>query len=424
MKQRVEVQKLEIEKLKTLLAQANANTAAKLSEKHEELTMYYLSNQSKLDNELQQVRLENIRLENLLEKLGEQRRKEQEELVKQHAVQLQNQETDFAVQYNNLSQHLHEEYQSQVSEELKRRDHAHQEHISKLLERIESLESSLVDNSDDFRPATDDSLRNKYQAIKLTIETISFNLGAITFLPGTRLDPGRFMEREGEAVYLLQSIIWERLQEGFFSLPFGLGSLGPGEGKKRLLEMYVAYRRLAGVELPGAVPAQLIEQECIQVFRSDREANKWRSSTFQTIGTAVVSKKGTPASEIEKDTQFPFFKNRQQVLNSVKAVLNDVCVGVSQDMEEKVIDLVRLAGELALEFGVQRAELGFESPPRDSSIQIGRGFVDCVDDDKCKDQFKTVALAVSPKFYKTGDGRHDLTTTKLISQGTIFSARL
>ncbi|KAK3990736.1 hypothetical protein QBC44DRAFT_238360, partial [Cladorrhinum sp. PSN332] len=392
---------------------------------HEELTNHYISKQSALDEELRLARQDKFKLEKAFDKLDEQRQNEQEALIRQHEARLQSQEADFALQYNNLSQHLHDDYQSQVSEELERRDEAHQRHISELLERIKSLESSLVDNSDDFRPATDDSLKNKYQSLKLTIDTITFNLGAITFPPGSRLDQGRFMEREGEGVYLLQSIIWERLQHGFFSLPFGLGALGPGEGKKRLLEMYVAYRRLAGVELPGADAAvpQLVEQECVQVFRTDKEANKWRSSTFQTIGTTVISKRGKEGSEIDNETHIPYFKNRQQVLQSIKAVLGEVCAGVSKDMEKKVIDLVHMAGELSLEFGAQRAELGFESPPRDSSIQIGRGFVDCIDDDKCKDQFKTVALAVSPKFYKTGDGRHDLTTTKLISQGTIFSAR-
>lgn len=167
----------------------------------------------------------------------------------------------------------------------------------------------------------------------------------------------------------------------------------------------------------------MIEQECIKVFRADKEANKWRSSTFQTIGTTLIPKKGKSASDPDQDQHAPYFQNREQVLNSIKAVLGEVCAGVSEDMEQRVTKLVHLAGELALEFGAQRAELGFESPPGGSSVQIGRGFIDCIDDDTYRDELKTVALAVSPKFYKTGDGRHDLTSTKLISQGTIFSAR-
>ncbi|KAK4163680.1 hypothetical protein QBC43DRAFT_212382 [Cladorrhinum sp. PSN259] len=427
----VEAQRLEIARLQTSLSRAEATVEAELENQHAKLTEHYTSQQSRLDEELRQLKLDKLSLEQEIDTLGQRWQNEQQALVNNYDAQLQAQEAAYQAQFQSLQQQLHQHYQAQVEDagrlcdqSLRERDELHRQHTSELLERITSLESSLVDNSDDFRPATDDSLRNKYQSLKLTIDTITFNLGTITFRRGTTLDPGGFLEREGkgEEVYLLRSIFWERLQQGFFSLPFGLGALGSGDGKKKLLDMYVAYRRLSGIEPPLAVP-QSVEQDCLTVFRTDKDANKWRSSAFQTIGSAVISKKGKPTAELDKEKHAPYFQNRDQVLNSIKEVLGEVCGGVSEDMEDAVTNLVHNAAELAVELGAQRAELGFESPLWGSSVQIGRGFIDCIDDDTYRDELKTVALAVSPKFYKTGDGRHDLTTTKLISQGTIFSAR-
>lgn len=124
--------------------------------------------------------------------------------------------------------------------------------------KIASLEADLLSNSDDFRPATDDVLKVKYRKIKLLIDTITdpFNLGAsgVTHL-STRLDPTDFLPREGNKFlrFLLRSVIWGIVMDGFFSLPFGFGALGPESGRQQLFDVYRAWHRLysAGNETGG-----------------------------------------------------------------------------------------------------------------------------------------------------------------------------
>ena len=117
-----------------------------------------------------------------------------------------------------------------------------------LQEKIKSLQSDLVDNSDDFRPATDDSLKTSYGKLKLMVETITetFNLGVVTIPQDGRLDPDNFLGREGKGQtrVLLRSIVWTKIIDGFFSSPFGFGSFGSGGGKTLLVELYLAWRKL------------------------------------------------------------------------------------------------------------------------------------------------------------------------------------
>lgn len=151
-------------------------------------------------------------------------------------------------------------------EELKRARQAHQQelknHSVNLQTKIKSLESDLVDNSDDFRPATDDSLKTRYGSLKLLVETTTepFNLGTVTIPQDGRFDPNNFLGREGKSQtrVLLRSIVWTKLLDGFFSSPFGFGSFGPAEGKKLLIEIYSAWRKLFGDgPLPGKCQVQI-----------------------------------------------------------------------------------------------------------------------------------------------------------------------
>lgn len=105
-------------------------------------------------------------------------------------------------------------------------------------------------------------------------------------------------------------------------------------------------------------------------------------------------------------------------------MLQQVCTkGISEEIGKTVRHLVTTAGELALELGVQRAELGLEMPERGSQVQIGQNFVDCFDGDADRGLFKEVVLAVSPRLYKRGDGRGDMRTVKVIFHGEIYTPR-
>lgn len=160
-------------------------------------------------------------------------------------------EEDIKAQKVLFDEHLAKS-RSHYEEQLKSQRQAHELALKNnavhLQAQIKSLESDLVDNSDDFRPATDDSLKTSYGKLKLMVETITetFNLGVVTIPQDGRLDPDNFLGREGKGQtrVLLRSIVWTRIIDGFFSSPFGFGSFGSGSGKKLLVELYSAWRKL------------------------------------------------------------------------------------------------------------------------------------------------------------------------------------
>ncbi|KAK0737289.1 hypothetical protein B0T21DRAFT_438763 [Apiosordaria backusii] len=304
-----------------------------------------------------------------------------------------------------------------------------QQAVKDLENKVRLLESSLVDNSDDYRPATDDHLQVDFDQINLDINKINHNLPAVDFFQISQFDPGGFLEREGrdQLRFLLQSIFWEKIKSGFFSSPFGLGALGPRDGKRRLLEVWIAYRKLlrtgaSNVHLPiGDYDLPAVEQGYIEFLRKDKETNKWRSSTFQAVMAALLPKKDKENSPLTEYLSSPFFHNRNHVRESILTVLRQICVGgISQAIEQTVENMVNKASELALQFGMQRAELGLDMPEKNTLVTIGQGFVICYDNDAEHGMERPVFIGVSPTCYKTGDGRNDTTTTKFISPGHIY----
>ena len=166
-----------------------------------------------------------------------------------------------------------------------------------------------------------------------------------------------------------------------------------------------------------------VSDEAFELFRTDKEANKWRSATFQSILMAVnpKGKKGQPANgELVR----PFAENRQKVHDDILDVLNRVCNNqVQPEIAEKVVEIVQLAGELALEFGSQRAELALDVPGKGESITIGPEFVDCEDGESARGKMEEVELLVLPKLFRVGDGRNDLRSRKIIVPGEIYPKR-
>lgn len=132
----------------------------------------------------------------------------------------------------------------------------HTRNVAGLREKVQSLENDLVlGNNDDFRPATDDGLKIQYRQLKLCIDMVTepINLG-ISAVPRNlggklNLDPTRFLEREGknQLRFLLRSVVWQKIVEGFFAEPFGFGALGSrGEGREVLRRVVDGWRGLCG----------------------------------------------------------------------------------------------------------------------------------------------------------------------------------
>jgi hypothetical protein len=315
-----------------------------------------------------------------------------------------------------------EVHQVKFDQGLRERDALHEQNVVDLKEKIISLESDLVDNSDDFRPATDEALKIKFRDLKLNVETITepFNLGVNTIPHSTGLDPDGFLAREkGQLRFLLRSLVWEKLIDGFFSAPYGFGALGSRDGKRMLGDIYRAWIRIF-----DSNKAERYGQEDFEIFRTQLDANKWRSATFQSIFVAVFPKGQRKGQAPGGGMVRAFDDNCERVYGEIHSVLSEVCTkGIPEEIEEYIMPIVRVAGELSLEFGSQRALLGLEGPERDSMVQIGQGFVDCVDGDGNRGKMEQVDLTVSPKLFRIGDGRNDLKKEKIIFPGEIYPRR-
>ncbi|KAK3386606.1 hypothetical protein B0H63DRAFT_468077 [Podospora didyma] len=364
----------------------------------------------------------------LQDKLTAQEQKHQEDILKkqaEHEAILQKERDHFSAQIEGQRleyERDREKIQIAIDKELRRREDLHERNVVDLKAKVKNLEGDLVDNSDDFRPATDDTLKVKYKDLKLTIETIAspFNIRAINIPRG--VDADGFLSREGKGKFfvLLRSIVWEKIVEGFFSSPFGFGALGPGDGRKMLFELYSAWRRLFTAGSSNASGSYAQEQS-FDLFRTDKEANKWRAATFQSIMMAVVPKGQKKGAAASGEMVRPYTSNRKRVHDEISAILNAVCSnGATEELDKKVNDIIRLASELALEFGSQRAQLGLEMPGRGTDIQLGPDFEDYEDGGGTKGSLETVDLTVSPRLFRVGDGRSDLKTRKTIVPGEIY----
>lgn len=91
----------------------------------------------------------------------------------------------------------------------------------------------------------------------------------------------------------------------------------------------------------------------------------------------------------------------------------------SKEGNDSVCRIVRLAGELALEFGAQRYGMGLTLLKMGDIIQLGEEFVDCLGLLKSGTDV-TPRLVVSPSMVKIGDGGSDLQSRRIIIPGRVY----
>ncbi|KAK3315477.1 hypothetical protein B0H66DRAFT_345285 [Apodospora peruviana] len=362
--------------------------------------------------------------EKLLNQL-EAQRKEHQDALQRHADEQKRQKQQFDEQLHEQVQKTRSYYEDKIKKEKLIHEKALKNNAVELQEKIRSLESDLVDNSDDFRPATDDALKTNYGKLKLAVDAITetFNLGVVSVPQDGRFDPTNFVDREGKGQLrvLLRSLVWARILDGFFSSPFGFGAFGSGSGKDLLVGLYLAWRRMFE---NGSFNGYYAPEETFELFRTDKEANKWRSATFQSILMAVNPRGLKKAQSGGGDKVRSYVENRQKVYDDILDILNQVCNDqVQPEITEKIVEIVHLAGELALEFGAQRAELALDAPGNGASITIGPEFIDCEDGESARGKEEEVELLVLPKLFRIGDGRNDLKTRKIIVPGEIYPKR-
>ncbi|KAK3935292.1 hypothetical protein QBC46DRAFT_397856 [Diplogelasinospora grovesii] len=302
----------------------------------------------------------------------------------------------------------------------------HQHQLRRERDEYERAVASLkADAGDHIRQPVDSDLKRMFRELRLCIEVITepFNLGVFSLPQNSSLDPTQFLRREGKGMlrHLLRSIVWLKVVDGFFSAPFGFGAFGHGDGRKALTDLYSAWRRLFAYGKEGEpVPSADADYN---IFGRNKDANRWRSATFQSIVSAVASEDGKKLSS-DQAVVTPFVDNLAKVEQDILDMLNIVTNGqVGTEIKEKVSEIASLAGFLALEIGVHRACFGLSVPGRGESVQIGQEFVDCEDGDAARGEFETVDLVVCPHLFKIGDGRGDFTTLKSISPGEIYPIR-
>ncbi|KAK3951894.1 hypothetical protein QBC32DRAFT_238215 [Pseudoneurospora amorphoporcata] len=446
----------------TQLRQAAADHDSSMRSQKEHYEALLLSQKDGYARKMEEQRLYyQGRIDSLNTKLADQAQAHQVELAQAtqelkdamsalrstHQQELNRLETESNEQISALQTAHNQEIatkQKKHDQKVQRLNKEHARNVVDLREKVQSLENDLVMGSnDDFRPATDDSLKMQYGQLKLCINMVTEpnNLG-ISGVPRNlgKLDPTRFLEREGknQLRFLLRSVVWQKIVEGFFSEPFGFGALGSkGEGREVLRKVVDGWRGLCGYgdgalsngKTASRSTTATTDADMLTPFYHSRDANKWRSATFQSILMAVAppsssmsgnksnSRKGQQQAPSPSGTPGPpehaastlYQTNINQVQAQIVALLSSICSEpLSPEIQSKVSELARQAGELALQFGAQRAQLGLEVPKRGEQVKIGTesGWVDCEDGDSFGGRRGVeveVDLCVSPKVYRIGD---------------------
>ncbi|KAK0744761.1 hypothetical protein B0T21DRAFT_279865 [Apiosordaria backusii] len=297
--------------------------------------------------------------------------------------------------------------------------------------RIADLERVLMEKPGDFdlRLVSDGSLREEYRSLKRSVDTITFNLGPITI--DRNIDATSFLEREGKGQERLfvKALVWAMILDGFFSVPYGFGALGPGNQGGPLFDLYRSWKTMLEGEGDGEQDAKSdetgprgpLEQHEFGPFYRDRYANSWRSATFQSILSAATARDADGNIAVTTGIAKVVHNNRQRVQDNTLAMLKSVCSNhVSEEIQEELAAAMLRASELSIIFGAHRANVCFGIPKRGDAVEIGREFVDCQDGDVNRVTTKTVELPVLPALFTIGDGKNDLTSVFCVEQGEIL----
>ncbi|KAK1758846.1 hypothetical protein QBC47DRAFT_96388 [Echria macrotheca] len=283
-------------------------------------------------------------------------------------------------------------------------------------EHRRALTAYRVSNAETTNQPAEADLTKKFTDLKLAVEMVTapFNLGRLSKVRiprGSRLDPTRFLEREsnvqGATGFLLQSAVWGLVVDGFFSAPCGFGAFGAAGGKALLMELFDAWLRLFSRGSNGDT-GPLPEEPDLECFKTDKEANKWRSATFHSILSSMLRRARQPPAEGD-DSQpgllTPYAANQNRVREGILDILREVTNGqLLEDIEDEVGKIARLGAELALEVGVHRGFIEIRLPERGSIVEIGSHYVDCHDGDAARGTEEQVDLAICPRFSMTADG--------------------
>ncbi|KAK4676422.1 hypothetical protein QC764_400530 [Podospora pseudoanserina] len=357
------------------------------------------------------------RYEEQIQRLKDESTMRLQELRHHYQIELESQ----AAKYKTEISHRIEESDAKMAVYMMNRDEQAAREREQYERQIADLKQVLMERPGDFdlRLVSDRSLKEEYRALKRSVDTITFNLGPMTI--DRSIDAASFLEREGKGQERLfvKALIWAMILDGFFSVPYGFGALGPGGNGGPLFELYRSWKGIVEGDGSKDENGPLGQNEFGPLYR-DRYANSWRSATFQSILYAAAAKDAdgnSLATGVSKTVQV----NRQRVQDNMLAMLKSVCCGdVSKEIQEELTVAVGRASELAIVFGAHRANVCFSTPKRGDAVELGREFVDCQDSDGSKGVTVTVELPVLPALFIIGDGKNDLTSVLCVEQGEVL----
>src|SRR6187402_2878242 len=112
------------------------------------------------------------------------------------------------------------------------------------------------------------------------------------------------------------------------------------------------------------------------LFERDELANNWRSATFQCIN-AEISENHSSSSPVVKASR----RNQSLATKRILEVLSEVAslsnAAIKREIKDQILEVVKLAEEIALQMGVNSAHLRLLKPNHKQQIQIGSEFHDC-----------------------------------------------
>ncbi|KAL8366166.1 hypothetical protein RB595_004780 [Gaeumannomyces hyphopodioides] len=212
----------------------------------------------------------------------------------------------------------------------------------------------------------------------------------------------------------VQSVCWTVVLRGFFHMPLGFGALGcQGAGYQIMMPLFEMF---LGKDLRD-------HENAPDVLPHDKETNTGRAWLIAGILRDVTksdddempSSSGTALAAI-------FEENVRLVSCELTAQLQHISNGgLDPGAEAQVGGVVRAIGVFALEMGSQRAQVALETCGYGDFVTLGERYGDGKSGGDAGWGQVQVDLLTQPCLVRTGDGREDLTTQKVIVKGDIVA---
>jgi hypothetical protein len=146
--------------------------------------------------------------------------------------------------------------------------------------------------------------------------------------------------------------------------------------------------------------------------------------TFQYIHVALTN---TTKEDYNPDSVIAIRskENTQKTLDRIMGVLKDLSrlsnSSIRHETETEVQNLVNLARDISLQFGINTANLQLLVSHYGENVKIGNEYQDCVEGNEFNGSLVTVELLTLPGLQKIGNGRSDMETKKILIPAEVYA---